>query len=196
MQKLTRHDLWSLEEYATNRDSFRKRVINHKRRRRLQLSQHASLHFEDRFTMQYQIQEMLRTERIFESELIQEEIDTYNPLIPDGNNWKATLLFEYEDPVRRAAALQRMGGIEHQVFVKIGDSDPNFAIANEDLERTSDTKTAAVHFLRFQLDQESIHEIASGAVIQIGIDYKTLSCCVDVDETLRRELLRDLDLTA
>lgn len=194
MKKIQRQDLLSLEEYASQRGDFRRRAIDHRKNRRLPLTPNATLNFEDRYTMHYQIQEVLRAERLFEALEVQEEIDTYNELIPDGSNWIATLMFEYPDSHERAKALGRMGGIEDRVFVRIGESAPIFVIANEDLDRTDQEKTSAVHFLRFQLSQDDIEAVRSGAEISFGIDHPEMSCCVPIDELLRSELKRDLEL--
>ena len=176
MDKLSRDSLWSLEQYAVEREAFRKRVIDHKQARRVALGPHATLLFEDFVTMKYQVQEMLRVERIFEPAAIEEEIAVYNPLIPDGTNWKATFLIEYEDVQERAAALQRMPGVEHHVWLGIGDLPRTFAFANDDLDRTDRDKTAAVHFLRFELGADQIAAVSEGAAVTIGIDHDELRC--------------------
>ena len=151
MDKLSRSTLWSLERYAVERPAFRARVMAHKRSRQVALGAHATLFFEDCLTMRYQVQEMLRAERIFEADEIQGELDAYNPLIPDGRNWKATLMFEYADVDERHRALARMVGIEHRVWVRVAGFEPVFGMANEDMERSNEEKTAAVHFLSFEL---------------------------------------------
>lgn len=151
MSKLSRDDLYSLEKYAAIRPEFRARVMEHKKHRRVAIGPHAVLYFEDALTMQYQVQEMLRLERIFEPEGIQEELDVYNPLIPDGSNWKATFMVEYEDEGERRAALARLIGIEKRVWVQAEGCGKVYPIANEDLERETEDKTSAVHFLRFEL---------------------------------------------
>ncbi|MGA7979634.1 MAG: DUF3501 family protein, partial [Chromatiaceae bacterium] len=151
MQHLTRDDLHSLEKYAELRSEFRNRVMAHKKTRQVALGPHITLYFEDRLTMQYQVQEMLRAERIFEAAGIQEELDAYNPLIPDGSNWKATFMVEYEDADERREALSRLIGIEDRVWVRVAGFDKVGAIADEDLEREDETKTSSVHFLRFEL---------------------------------------------
>lgn len=191
MEKLSRAALWSLEEYAVERESFRQKVIAHKRARRIALSSHATLLFEDFLTMKYQVQEMLRVERIFESIAIEEEIAAYNPLIPDGSNWKATLLFEYPDPALRTKALSQLRGIEHMVWIDIEGFSRHFAIANEDLDRTNATKTAAVHFLRFEFTTNEIAAIHSHPVIRLGIDHEAMVCETFLDEDTRRSLLED-----
>lgn len=194
MNKIERQDLLSLEEYAQERGEIRQRAIAHRQNRRLPLSPNATLYFEDRFTVQYQIQEVLRAERLFEPHEVQEEIDTYNELIPDGTNWIATLMFEYPDIQERTMALGRMGGIEDRVFVRIGDRDPIFVIANEDLDRTDQEKTSAVHFLRFQLSKDDIEAVRSGLEVSFGIDHPEMLCCIPIDELLWSELARDLGL--
>jgi hypothetical protein len=191
--KLDRSKIWSLEDYAANRPAFRAQVIEHKKVRRVALGPHATLVFEDFTTMKYQVQEMLRVERIFEAEAIADEIASYNPLIPDGNNWKATFMIEYEDVAERRDALARLIGVEHRVWVRIGDGAPLFAIANEDLPRSNDEKTAAVHFLRFDLAPALIAAVKAGAPIAIGIDHPALSYRVDpVPEAIRASLAADL----
>lgn len=191
MEKLTRDDIWSLERYSENREAFRKRVIAHKKQRRLILNPHVTLHFEDRLTMQYQIQEMLRVERIFESEGIKEEIDTYNELIPSGSNWKATMLFEYADVNERHRELERLVGIEDRIYTQIGNGDKIPVIANEDMDRSNEQKTAAVHFLRFEFTKQAIHAIRNGASVVIGIDDDRLPCQVDIPGELRAQLIGD-----
>ena len=176
MRKLSRDCLWGLEEYAVRRPAFRQTVIAHKERRRIALGPHATLLFEDFLTMKYQVQEMLRAERIFEPAAIQDEIETYNPLIPDGDNWKATFLIEYEDVRERAAALARMPGVEHRVWLQVGALPRTFAFANDDMERTERDKTAAVHFLRFELDDAQRAGVRGGAAVTIGIDHDELRC--------------------
>ena len=192
MQKLTRSDLFSLEEYAIQRDDFRAKVMAHKKNRQIMLGQHVSLHFEDRMTMQYQIQEMLRVEKIFEPDAIQEEIDSYNDLVPDGTNWKATMLIEYEDVEERREALVRLHGVEHKVWVSIDRESRTYAIANEDMERSDDTKTAAVHFLRFEFSAEQIQALQSGANVAIGIDNEELDYEFSLPLLTRDSLVADL----
>lgn len=170
MQKLTRTDLYTLEAYAAERAAFRNRVLAHKKARRLHLGEHVTLLFEDRLTIQYQIQEMLRIERIFEPEAIQDELDAYNPLIPDGSNLKATMLIEYPDIAQRQRELARLGGIEHRVYAQVDGHDRIFAIADEDLGRSQAGKTAAVHFLRFEFAPAQIMALRAGAGLVFGID--------------------------
>ncbi len=192
--KLDRSRIWSLEDYAAKRSAFRAEVIAHKKVRRIALGPHATLVFEDFTTMKYQVQEMLRVERIFEAEGIEDEIAAYNPLIPDGSNWKATFMIEYEDVAERRTALAQMIGIEHRVWVRIGDYAPLFALANEDLPRSNDEKTAAVHFLRFDIPPAQIASAKAGAPIAVGIDHPALPCRVDpIPEPVRASLVSDLD---
>ena len=156
MNQLTRADLWSLEEYSERRLSFRAEVMKHKKSRQVTLGESARLYFEDALTIRYQIQEMLRIEKVFESAGIQEELDAYNPLIPDGSNWKATLMLEYEDVEIRQRELARLVGIEDRIWIQVGDNQRVWPIADEDLERSNDEKTSSVHFMRWELDQSSI----------------------------------------
>ncbi len=192
-QKLTRDDLYSLEKYAEVRQDFRSEVMEQKKTRVLKLGEHASLHFENRMIMQYQIQEMLRIERIFEAEAIQEELDTYNPMIPDGSNWKVTFMIEYVDENERKIALEKLLGVEDRVWVSVEGHDRVFAIADEDLERANETKTSSVHFLRFELTPEMIASARSGGSISVGIDHDYLrEQASPVTEVLRQSLVEDL----
>ena len=191
--KLTRSDLWSLEEYAARRQEFRAQVINHKKQRNIALGPHATLYFEDRLTMHYQIQEMLRVERIFEAAEIEEELQSYNPLIPDGSNWKATFMIEYGDIEERKVALATMGGIEQTVWVRVGDSSEKiFAITNEDMERTRDEKAAAVHFMRFELSEFDVANLKGGDSLFMGIDHPSLPGTYEVAMDQRSALVADL----
>jgi len=192
VQQLTRDDLYSLEQYAKLRADFRAKVMAHKTNRQVPVGAHATLYFEDRLTMQYQIQEMLRAERIFEAEGIQEELDAYNPLIPDGHNWKATFMIEYEDVSERREALSRLRGIEDVVWVKVGDHEKVRAIADEDLEREDDTKTSSVHFLRFELSPEMVASVKQGAEISAGIDHTDYTYRTDLSPASRASLANDL----
>ena len=192
MHKLSRAELWSLEDYAVERDAFRRTVMAHKKPRRVALGPHATLLFEDFLTMKYQVQEMLRVERIFERAAIEDEIATYNPLIPDGANWKATFLIEYEDVSERDAALRRMPGVEHRVWVGVGDLARVFAYANDDLDRIDDDRTAAVHFLRFEFDEERIAAIRADAPVTMGIDHDELRCKTTLTPGTVASLARDL----
>lgn len=171
MSKLKRENLMSLEEYDQARPEFRSRVMAHKKGRLVRLNEHAALYFEDQLTMQYQIQEMLRIEKIFDAEGIQEELDTYNPLIPDGSNWKATFMLEYPDVEERRQMLARLIGIEHKVWVRVGDLEKVYPIVNEDLERTTEEKTSSVHFMRFELTDEMVEAAKQGAPISMGVDH-------------------------
>ena len=194
MKKLTRDDLMSLEKYSEARDEFRNNVLAHKRNRRLELGTNAALYFEDRLTMQYQVQEMLRIERIFEIAGINDELDAYNPLIPDGSNWKATFMIEFPDLEERRAMLQQLRGVEDRVYVQVGDFERVFAIADEDLERTDDEKTSAVHFLRFELPQEQVTSLRSDAGLAAGIDHDNYTVEISLlPENIRNSLLGDLD---
>jgi hypothetical protein len=194
MQKLSRDDLFSLEQYAVARPEFREKVLEHKRDRRLDLGTNAALYFEDRLTMQYQVQEMLRIERIFEAEGIEEELEAYNPLIPDGSNWKATFMVEFPEVEQRRAMLEQLVGIENLVYVQVADFDRVFAIADEDLERADEKKTSAVHFLRFQLPPEQVAALKQGASLIAGIDHENYRVEVSpVAANIRESLVRDLD---
>ena len=192
--KLNREDLHSLEEYARLRPAFREKVIDHKKNRLVTVGPNATLCFEDRLTMQYQIQEMLRAERIFESEGIQDELDAYNPLIPDGTNWKATMMLEYPDVDERRQALAKLKGIEDRVWVRVGGHEPVYAIADEDLERENEDKTSSVHFLRFELTPEMIRAAKGGAAVALGIDHDHYRHTLDsVPASVRDSLANDLD---
>ncbi len=194
MNKLSRDDLYSLEQYAEARPAFRDKVLAHKRDRRLDLGTNAALYFEDRLTMQYQVQEMLRIERIFEAEGINEELEAYNPLIPDGSNWKATFMVEFPEVEERRAMLSQLVGIEDRVYVQVADFDRVFAIADEDLERADETKTSAVHFLRFELSPEQVAALKSGASLIAGIDHENYRVEVSpVADNIRASLVKDLD---
>jgi hypothetical protein len=193
MQKLTRDKLYTLEQYALVRNDFRARVIAHKKNRQVQIGPHASLYFEDFLTMQYQVQEMLRVERIFEAGGIDEEIAAYNPLIPDGTNWKATFMIEYGDENERRVALEKMKGIEDKVWVRVAGFDRVWAIADEDLERDNAEKTSAVHFLRFELNPDMIQAARSGAGIGMGIEHPAYTHQVDpLPAEKRAALMQDL----
>ena len=194
MEKLSREDLMSLEEYAQKRPEFRAQVMAHKRNRRLALGEHAALYFEDRLTIQYQIQEMLRAERIFEADGIAEELETYNPLIPDGSNWKATFMLEYGDVDQRQAAVQRLIGIEDVVWVRVAGFDKAYAIADEDLERETEEKTSTVHFMRFELSPEMVAAAKGGAVLSAGIEHEGMAVTVDpLPAAVAQSLLGDFD---
>ena len=192
MEKLQQGDLYTLEHYARIRKEFRDQVIEHKRDRRIALGEHASLYFEDRMTMQYQVQEMLRLERMFEPDLIQAELDVYNPLIPDGQNWKATFMIEYPDETERRAALAKLVGVESAVWMRVDGLDAIRPISNEDLSRSEEDKTSAVHFMRFELTPPMIAALKSGAGLQAGIDHPQCNVTVDVAESVRQSLTSDL----
>lgn len=193
MARLTREDLYSLEKYAEIRSDFRAMVMAHKRDRKVHLGPNATLYFEDRLTMQYQIQEMLRAERIYEAEGIQDELDAYNPLIPDGNNWKATFMLEYGDVDERRVALARLLGVERRVWVRVHGYDPVYAIADEDLERETEEKTSSVHFLRFELDPEMVEAVRDGAEVAMGVDHPEYDHSVDpIPLNTRTSLAQDL----
>ncbi len=189
--RLTHADLMSLEAYARERDAGRTRVLAHKRLRNLSVGPHTTWCFEDRLTVQYQIQEMLRAERIFEAEGIQEELDSYNPLIPDGTNLKATLLIEYSNADERRVALTQLKGIERRCWVGIG-GERVFAIADEDLERENEEKTSAVHFLRFELPPSARAAAKAGAAIELGIDHPAYRYSVTLSAESARSLAADL----
>jgi hypothetical protein len=194
MNKLTRKDLYSLEAYSEMRDEFRKKVIAHKENRRLELGNHILLSFEDKLIMQYQIQEMLKAERIFEAAAIEEELEVYNPMIPDGTNWKATMLIQYPDVAERQRELTRLIGIEDLIWMQVNGCEKIYAIADEDLERANDEKTSAVHFMRFELEPEMITAVKSGATISAGVDHKNYQATVNpVSDELRKSLLSDLN---
>jgi Protein of unknown function (DUF3501) len=190
---LTRADLMPLEKYHIERQAFRRRVIEHKSIRQVFLGAHVSLTFEDALTIQYQIQEMLRVERIFESDAIQEELDVYNALMPDGDNWKATMMIEYEDIEERRIALEQLVGVEQRVWIKVGEHPALYAIADEDLERSRENKTSAVHFLRFPLTPVLAAAAKAGAMLAIGVDHPHYCHSVaEVSEATRRSLAGDL----
>lgn len=192
MNKLSRNDLMSLEDYAKQRTDFRQKVMEHKKYRQVRIGEHATLYFEDRLTMQYQIQEMLRVERIFEEEGINEELDAYNPLIPDGKNLKATFMIEYDDENERRAALAKMIGIEDKVWIKVKGHDKVYAIADEDLERDTEEKTSSVHFMRFEFDDDMIKAAKSGADIAMGIDHDVYTMEVNpLSDKARQALIAD-----
>jgi hypothetical protein len=194
MHALTKTDLYSLEHYAAARQEFRAQVMAHKRNRRVDLGDHLSLFFEDRLTMQYQIQEMLRAERIFEPSGIQDELDAYNPLIPDGNNWKATLMVQYEDVDERRKALASLIGIEDRVWVQIGEHPKVRPVADEDLARETEEKTSSVHFLRFELTRDMVAAAKAGSPIALGVDHPAYHYQISpVPENIVKSLLEDLN---
>ena len=193
MQKLTRDQLMPLEQYARQRTDFRAKVMAHKKNRQVQIGSNATLYFEDRLTMHYQIQEMLRAERIFEEVGIEDELNAYNPMIPDGTNWKATFMIEYDDQDERRSALGKMVGVEHKVWVQVADFARVWAIADEDLERSTEEKTSSVHFLRFELSPDMIKAVKSGSAISMGIEHPAYSHRISpVPETTRASLAQDI----
>ena len=193
MKKLTHADLWKLEDYARERSAFRAKVIAHKKNRTLHLGAHLTLIFEDRITVQYQVQEMLRIERIFEAQAIDEELDTYNPLIPDGSNLKATMLIEYDDVEVRKHELENLRGVEDRIALIVGTEAPVLAVADEDLDRSNETKTSAVHFLRFELTRPLIEKVRGGATLAFAVDHPHYSARTVTPPDVRKALLADLD---
>ncbi len=171
MKKLARQDLLSLEQYSQDRPRLRSEIIAHKQLRNVQVGPNMTWCFEDFTTIRYQVLEMLRAERIFEAPAIQEEIDAYNPLIPDGRNWKVTLLLEFPDPEERRAALERLIGVEDRCWIRVSEMERVFAIADEDMERENADKTSAVHFLRFELSPSMVEAMKSGASLSLGVDH-------------------------
>lgn len=193
MKKLIKSELYSLEEYSTMRDEFRKKIRTHKENRIVKIGDNVSLHFEDYQTMLYQVQEMLRAEKIFESAGIMEEINTYNPLIPDGRNWKATMMIQFDEVEDRKDALAKMIGIERATWVQVEGFDKVFPIANEDLERETEEKTSSVHFLRFELTADMANAAKAGAGITAGVDHAVYQQTVKVADNIRESLVEDLD---
>lgn len=194
MKKLTRDDLMPLEKYAKQRVDFRAQVLQHKAPRKISLGDHATLYFEDRLTMQYQIQEMLRVERIFEEEGIMEELNAYNPLIPDGSNLKATFMIEYPDANERKVSLEKMVGIEDKVWVQVNGFDKVYAIADEDMDRATAEKTSAVHFLRFEFDQEMVRSAKQGKALAMGIDHPAYEVMLEtLPPAAQQSLIADFD---
>jgi len=194
MKKLDRESLYSLEKYSEIRKDFREKVLEHKKNRNLRIGPNATLYFEDRLTMQYQIQEMLRVEKIFDSEGIQEELDAYNPLIPDGKNWKATFMLEFPDIDERKQQLAKLVGIEDVTWLRIGEHEKVTPVADEDLERDIEGKTSSVHFLRFELTDDMISDLKAGATLAAGIDHPEYQHQVDpVPDNIRNSLIEDLD---
>jgi hypothetical protein len=192
-QAITRSDLMSLEQYAEQRDTFRQQVLAHKKHRQVALGPNATLYFEDRLTLLYQIQEMLRIEKVFEADGINEELEAYNPMVPNGCNFKATFMIEYTDPVVRAAQLEKMVGIEDLMWMQVGEHDKIWSIADEDLERSTDTKTSAVHFLRFELGEAIATDQKAGAVWHIGVQHPVYTYELTITGATRESMLNDLD---
>lgn len=196
MAHLTREDLWSLEEYSVKRPEFRAEVMAHKKTRQLALGDNARLYFEDETTIRYQIQEMLRIEKVFEAAGIEDELSAYNPLIPDGHNWKATFMIEFGDPTERAQRLAEMIGIEDQIWLQVGELDRITPIADEDLERETEEKTSSVHFMRFELTPEQITALKAGAALFAGCDHPAYTIeKFEVAAAIRDSLCNDLELT-
>jgi hypothetical protein len=194
MQKLVETDLLSLERYSRERADFRARVMAHKKNRQLNVGPNTLWLFEDRLTVQYQVQEMLRTERIFEAEGIAEELAAYNPLIPDGRNWKVTLLIEFPDPEVRRVQLEKLRGVEDRCWVQVSGFPRLHAIADEDLERENETKTSAVHFLRFELEEPMVAALKGGATLAAGVDHPDYQHQIAaLPDNVRAALLADLD---
>jgi hypothetical protein len=192
MPAITRESLMPLETYAKVRREFRANVMAHKKNRSVRLGDHVTLLFEDEMTMRYQVQEMLRAERIFEEEGIQDELNAYNPLIPDGRNWKATMLIEYTDVDERQRALAKLIGIEDRVWVQVEGCARVYAIADEDMERENSDKTSSVHFLRFELDDDARHLLRGGAGLRMGVDHGSYSVACEIPAETAASLLKDL----
>jgi hypothetical protein len=190
---IERDSLMSLETYARERNDFRAKVLEHKKRRTVHLGEHLSLHFEDELTVRYQVQEMLRIERIFEDDGIQGELDAYNPLIPDGGNWKATMLLEYPDADERRRMLGLLKGVERRVWVQVEECERVFAIADEDLERENDEKTSAVHFLRFELSAAMRERLRRGAKVTVGVEHPQYRASAELAPDTRSALAADLN---
>ncbi|TCV89088.1 DUF3501 family protein [Sulfurirhabdus autotrophica] len=191
MAKITRDSLMTLEAYAKARNDFRAKTIAHKKVRTVHLGDHITLIFEDEQTMRYQVQEMLRAEKIFEDEGIQEEMDAYNPLIPDGSNWKATMMIEYDNEAERKVMLSKLIGVEVKVWAKVDDMEKVYPIADEDLERETEEKTSAVHFLRFELSQEMIKALKNGAKLAMGVDHAAYQTAMELSPEVRSALVAD-----
>jgi hypothetical protein len=192
MSHLSREDLYSLERYAEHRAEFRARVLEHKKDRRVTIGENLSLYFEDRLTIKYQVQEMLRIEKIFEADGIEEELEAYNPLIPDGSNLKCTAMLEFKDVAVRRERLAQLVGIEHLVWLRVEGFDKVFAISNEDLERSTDEKTSAVHFMRFELDKGMVAALRDGASLVFGTDHAGYPYTTEVTPRTREALIKDL----
>src|SRR5215210_8898556 len=193
MEKLRTQDLMPLEQYARERAAFRERVLAHKRNRQIQVGPNTTWLFEDRLTIQYQVQEMLRVERIFEEEGIKEELASYNPLIPDGTNWKVTLLIEFPEPAERARQLALLKGIEDKCWVQVNGHEKVFAIADEDLERENEEKTSSVHFLRFELTEAMGKALRQGAALTVGVEHPAYGVTAKLGPEVRAALAADLN---
>ena len=191
--KLTRDDLYTLEDYADIRDDFRSKVIAHKENRRLELGENLLLMFEDKLIMKYQIQEMLKAERIFEAAGINEELEAYNPLIPDGHNWKCTMLIQYPDVELRKTMLAKLIGIEDNIWMRVDGHDKVYPIADEDLERDTEEKTSAVHFMRFELTPEMIADAKAGKAVHSGVEHEHYNFTLSpIPDNVRAALMKDL----
>ncbi len=191
--QLSRSDLWSLEDYSVKRPEFRSQVMQHKKTRQVPLGPNSTLYFEDRLTVRYQIQEMLRIEKIFEAEGIEEELGAYNPMVPDGNNWKATYMIEYTDADIRATQLEKMTGIEDLVWVQVDEFDKVWAISDEDLERTNDSKTSSVHFMRFELTKDMVDGLKKGNKLFMGVEHSVYTHSLEISDETKASLINDLD---
>ncbi|MFA9421823.1 MAG: DUF3501 family protein [Gammaproteobacteria bacterium] len=191
--QIRREDLMSLEQYAEQRGEFRQRVLAHKKHRQVMLGPNSTLYFEDRLTLLYQIQEMLRIEKVFEADGINEELEAYNPMVPNGRNFKATYMIEYTDPEIRAAQLQKLVGIEDLVWMQVAGFDKVWAIADEDLERSTETKTSAVHFMRFEMSDEMADALKKGSGWNIGVQHPVYTYELTVEGATRDSLLNDLN---
>ena len=192
MPRIDRASLMTLEAYARERQGFRTRVMAHKRDRTVQLGDHLTLIFEDELTIRYQVQEMLRAERIFEEEGIQGELDTYNPLVPDGHNLKATLMLEYPDPEERSKRLQELIGVEDRAWIQVEGHEPVWAIADEDLDRENDHKTSSVHFLRFEFSEDMARAFKHGAGLAMGVNHPGYTAKLEAPSAVRNALVKDL----
>ncbi len=189
---IKRDSLLTLEAYAKQRPQFRAKVIEHKKQRTVHIGPNVTLQFEDELTIRYQVQEMLRIERIFEEDGIQHELDAYNPLVPDGGNWKATMLLEYPDADERRRKLAELKGVERKVWVEVEGAPRVWAIADEDLERENDEKTSSVHFLRFELDRAARERLRAGARVALGVDHPNYSARVELSPEQKSALAADL----
>ncbi|TFH12284.1 MAG: DUF3501 family protein [Nitrosomonadales bacterium] len=193
MPKITRDSIMALETYAKARQEFRAQVMLHKKIRKVYLGEDVTLIFEDELTIRYQIQEMLRAEKIFEEQGIIDEIEAYRALVPDGGNWKATMMIEYPDPIERADKLTKLIDIEKKIWVGVGGYEPVYAIADEDLARATEEKTSAVHFLRFELTQNMVKALRKDAPLSMGIDHPNYQVLIEqVDRAVRSSLINDL----
>jgi hypothetical protein len=190
---IKRESLMSLETYARERERFREKVLEHKKKRTVHLGGNMTLQFEDELTIRYQVQEMLRIERIFEEDGIRHELEAYNPLIPDGSNWKATMLIEYPDADERRRMLAALKGVERRVWVQVEECERVFAIADEDLERENDEKTSSVHFLRFELSAAMRERLRRGARVTAGVDHPQYRASAELQAEVRTALAADLN---